>query len=235
MAKRQSGPGHLTKSDYAYQELRRRILNDRIPPGTRLLLRPLAEELGLSVMPVRDALRMLEGDGLVTLESHRGATVTSISKDAVLQTIGIRMWLEVLAVREAASRHTDSSLAAVERALAEAEKAMEAGDAIAYTRANRRLHEAIERPAPEPVRELIEDLWERLWQTRRRMALFALLPDSIPEAQREHREIVAGLRKRDPDAAGEAMERHRLSTLANWERALADRPDGAEATDGRDA
>lgn len=213
--------GNLTKSDYAYQELRRRIIEDEIPPGTRLLLRPLADELGLSVMPVRDALRMLEGDGLVTLESHRGATVTSISKDAILQTISMRMWLEVLAVREAAPRHTDDSLAAVDRALAEAGEAMDAGDGLAYTHANRRLHEAMEEPAPAPLTELIGDQWERLWQTRRRMALFALLPESIPQAQREHGDVTAALHERDAEAAGAAMERHRLSTLGNWERALA--------------
>jgi len=211
---------HLTKSEFAYQELRRRILNDKIPPGTRLLLRPLAEELGLSVMPVRDALRMLEGDGLVTLESHRGATVTQIPREAVLQVIGMRMWLEVLAVREATPRHTAASLRTVEKVLEDAERAMEAGDGRAYTQANRRLHEAIEAPAPEPIRQLVRDLWERLWQTRRRLALFVTRPDLIPRAQREHRAIVAALKARDADAAAAAMERHRESTLAAWEEAL---------------
>lgn len=212
--------GHLTKSEYAYQELRRRILDDDIPPGTRLLLRPLAEELGLSVMPVRDALRMLEGDGLVTLESHRGATVTQISRESVLQIIGMRMWMEVLAVVEATPRHTPASLDGVERILEEAEEAMRARDGTAYTRANRHLHEAIEAPAPEPIRQLVRDLWERLWQTRRRSALFVTLPDRIPEAQREHRAIVAALRDGDGDAAGAAMQRHRTATVAAWRKAL---------------
>jgi DNA-binding GntR family transcriptional regulator len=211
---------HLTKSEFAYQELRRRILDDKIPPGTRLLLRPLAEELGLSVMPVRDALRMLEGDGLVTLESHRGATVTEISREAVLHTISMRMWIEVLAVREATPRHTEASMKRVEKILADAEKAVEAHDGAAFTQANRRLHEAIEAPAPEPIRQLVRDLWERLWQTRRRTALFVTLPQRIPDAQEDHRTIVAAMRAGDADAAGAAMERHRVSTLRAWEEAL---------------
>jgi DNA-binding GntR family transcriptional regulator len=215
-------PSHLTKSEFAYEELRRRILDDQIAPGERLLLRPLADQLGLSVMPVRDALRMLEGDGLVTLQSHRGATVTEIPKDAVLQIISMRMWLEVLAVKEAAVLHTDTTMAAVERVLADAAKAVKSGNGLAYTRANRRLHEAMEAPAPEPIKALVRDLWERLWQTRRRVALFVKVPERIPEAQREHEAIVAALRKRDPEAAGAAMERHRLSTLAAWEQALSD-------------
>ena len=210
----------LTKSEFAYQELRRRIVNAKLAPGTRLLLRPLAEELGLSVMPVRDALRMLEADGLVTLESHRGATVTEIPREEVLQIIGMRMWLEILAVREAVPLHTPASLKRVEKFQADAERAMEARDARGYTRANRALHEAMEAPAPEPIRELVRDLWERLWQTRRRTALFEVLPDRIPEAQREHRAVVEAIRKGDAAAAGAAMERHRESTLDAWVEAL---------------
>jgi len=212
----------LSKSDFAYQELRRRILDDKLPPGTRLLLRPLAEELGLSVMPVRDALRMLEGDGLVTLESHRGATVTRISKESVLQIIGMRMWMEVLAVREATPLHTPASLKRVTRILAEAETAMAEGDGLAYTTANRRLHEAIEAPAPEPIHQLVRDLWERLWQTRRRTALFVTSPERMPQAQEEHRQLVAAVVDGDAEAAGAAMQRHRESTLEAWRAALAD-------------
>lgn len=220
MAARPPAHAHLTKSEYAYQELRRRILEDELAPGERLLLRPLADELGLSVMPVRDALRMLEGDGLVTLESHRGATVTEIARDTVLETISTRMWLEVLAAREAAARHTDASMRAVEKALANARSAAERGDGEAFTRANRALHEAIEAPAPDMLKELIRELWERLWQVRRRVALYTTVPERIPEAQEEHEALVAGLRERDPVVAGAAMERHRISTLEAWETAL---------------
>jgi DNA-binding GntR family transcriptional regulator len=211
---------HLTKSEFAYHELRRRILDNEIPPGERLLLRPLAEELGLSVMPVRDALRMLEGDGLVTLESHRGATVTQIPRESVLEIIGMRMWMEVLAVVEATPRHTPASLERVQKIHAEAEKAMRSGNGRAYTRANRRLHEEIEAPAPEPIRQLVRELWERLWQTRRRSALFETLPERIASAQEEHFAIVEAVSAGDAEAAGEAMGRHRLATLEAWKRAL---------------
>ena len=90
----------LTKSDYAYQALRRQILDGELAPGERLLLRTLAEVLGLSVMPVRDALRLLERDGLVQTERHRGAIVTPVAVDTVIRLIGIRMWLEALAIPE---------------------------------------------------------------------------------------------------------------------------------------
>jgi hypothetical protein len=125
-------------------------------------------------------------------------------REEVLQIIGMRMWIEILAVREATPLHTPTSLKRLEKLLADGEQAME-GDGRAYTRANRALHEAMEAPAPEPIRHLIRDLWERLWQTRRTTALFETLPERIPGAQREHRAMVKAIRKGDAEAAGAAM------------------------------
>jgi DNA-binding GntR family transcriptional regulator len=211
---------HLTKTDFAYRELRRQILDGELPAGERLLLRPLADKLGLSVMPIRDALRMLERDGLVDSQTHRGATVTRISPEAILDMISIRMWLEVLAVREAVPRHTDDSLARVEEALADAEKTAPSGDALEFARANRTLHELVEAPAPAALREMIDDAWERVWQARRRMSLFSLVPGIAITAQRDHVELVDAVRRRDAAAASAAMERHRESTLESWRSAL---------------
>jgi DNA-binding GntR family transcriptional regulator len=214
-------PVFITKSEYAYHELRRRILDGEFRPGQRLLLRPVADELGLSVMPVRDAMRMLERDGLVTTQSHRGATVTPLSSSLIADAISIRMWLEVLAVRQAVPRHTPESCDEIRTLYTEADRVLDEGDGLAYAGANRRLHEAIERPASEALRTMITDTWERLWQARRRMSLFSVLPDSRASAQLEHRELVAAVEAGDVAGAGAVMERHRESTLVAWEAALA--------------
>lgn len=212
----------LTKADYAYGELRRRILDGDVGPGERLLLRQVAEELGISVMPVREAIKLLERDGLVTTESHRGATVTTISRHEILDTISMRMWLEVLAVREATPLHTEETLAVAEQALVEAERAARTGEGLAYTLANRRVHNALEAPASAAVRQLIDELWDRLWQARRRMSLFVLASDRIVGAESEHRELFEAVRSGDAAAAAAVMERHRESTLAAWSGVLAD-------------
>jgi DNA-binding GntR family transcriptional regulator len=219
----------LTKSEFAYQALRRRIVDGDLRPGERLLLRPLAEQLGLSVMPVRDAMRMLERDGLVQTESHRGSTVTAIAADTVVELIGIRMWLEVLAVQEASPRHTAASLVAVHDRLEDAQAAVGSADPTAYSRANRALHEAIEVPASPHLRGLIDDIWERASQARRRTSLFTLVPSKPAEAQREHRRIVTALAARDSEAATAAMIAHRDSTLRAWRTALRELPAAAEA------
>ena len=72
-----------------------------------------------------------------------------------------------------------------------------------------------------PLRELILEIWDRLWQSRRRMSLFALTPDSRTHAQEEHLELVAAVDAGDAQLASQVMERHRLSTLAAWQAALA--------------
>jgi DNA-binding GntR family transcriptional regulator len=112
----------------------------------------------------------------------------------------------------------------VDELLEAANAAARTGDGLAYAGANRRLHEALEAPAPAPVLALIDKVWDQQWQARRRMSLFQLLPQRIQEAQEDHRKIIASVRAKDVEAAGQAMADHRLSTLAAWEEALRDGP-----------
>ena len=215
---------HLTKSTFAYQEMRQLILEGELEPGQRLILRDIAAQLGLSIQPIRDAIKMLERDGLVDTESHRGAIVTQISGETITELIGVRMWLEILATEEAVPAHTAESVQAMQDALETADQELARGGGLAYSQANRRLHEAIEAPAPTLIKQLISDSWEHLWRERRRMSLFELQPTAGPSAQREHIEIVTAVARGDPQAAAQAMARHRDSTLAAWRKALAELP-----------
>lgn len=212
---------HLTKSTFAYHEMRRMILEGEIEPGTRLLLRDVADRLGLSIQPIRDAIKMLERDGLVDTESHRGAVVTQISGETITEVISVRMWLEILAIEESVAAHTGESVRAAQEALEMAERALAQGGGLAYSQANRRLHEALEAPAPPLLRQLISDSWDHLWRERRRMSLFALEPTAGPSAQREHVAIVSAVAEGDAEGAAAAMASHRESTLAAWHKALA--------------
>ena len=202
-----------TKSRYAYDTLRAQIVDGTLAPGERLRLRTLAEALGLSEMPVREALRMLSRDGLVEFSDHRGATVTAIPIEDVSATISARMWLEVLAVREAVPLHDAASLTVVRTALAKGEKA---SSGAAFSVANRELHEAIEAPAPAALRGMIGEAWDRVWVVRRAASLFLLLPEQVARAHAEHVELVEAVEARDAKTAGRIMERHRTSSLRAW-------------------
>ena len=219
----------LTKTEYAYQALRRQILEGELRAGDRLPLRQIAESFGLSVMPVREAITALEREGLVRTESHRGAIVAPIAAGTVVSLIGIRMWLEVLCVREAALLHDEQSLALVHERLDAAERCV-TGDALTFARANRALHEAIDAPADPELLAMMSDLWDRSWQARRGSSVYGLVPDVRAEAQREHRAIVRALDAHDAEAAAVAVLLHRESTLATWRKALSDLRMGVATT-----
>src|SRR5262249_15295680 len=121
--RRQSGPavsrerrGEVvtTKSTagpaYAYAQVRAAIVENRYPPGHRLVEQRIAEELGLSRTPVRDALGRLEAEGLVVSERNRGAMVRPLSQTEVVDLYGLRIRLESYAVEVATERATETEL-----------------------------------------------------------------------------------------------------------------------------
>jgi DNA-binding GntR family transcriptional regulator len=95
---------------HAYAQVRTAIVENRYPPGQRLVEQRIAEELGLSRTPVREALRMLEAEGLVVSEPHRGAMVRPLSPTEIVDLYGLRIRLESYAVEVATERATEAEL-----------------------------------------------------------------------------------------------------------------------------
>lgn len=100
------GPNHppMSKADYVYSVLLQEIRSAQIPGGTQLKAAPLAKRLGVSITPVREALRRLENDRLVSYQSHYGATVIDLSDDALFEYYNVRAAVEGLGARLAARR-----------------------------------------------------------------------------------------------------------------------------------
>jgi DNA-binding GntR family transcriptional regulator len=101
--------------DESYTMLRRQILDGTLKPGTRLLQNEIAEEFGLSRVPLREAIRKLEGERLVVVVPRRGVTVPDLSDDDVRDLYIIRIELEPLAFRRATEAITDAQIAELER------------------------------------------------------------------------------------------------------------------------
>lgn len=101
----------MSKADYVYGVLLDEIRSARIPGGTALRAAAVAQRLGVSVTPVREALRRLEKDRLISYETHHGATVVDLRDDALEEFYGVRAVLEGLGARLAAARITDGELA----------------------------------------------------------------------------------------------------------------------------
>jgi DNA-binding GntR family transcriptional regulator len=210
-----------TKTDWVYHRLRAEILDGSLKPDDRLRLTSLARRFETSEMPVREALRMLQRDGLVSFESHRGATVIKLSLQRAAEIVAVRMHLEVLATAEAVPHHTAESLAELAEILERMDRQAEARQAQRFSEGNRRFHTLLYAPGPNrTLTEEIQVLWDRVWRARAQ-SIFALDPMRMQAAQAEHWAIFKAARAGDPDGAAEASMRHRANTLASWKRAAA--------------
>ncbi len=139
--------------------LRERIRTGESPPGTRLRQEVLAEELGISRTPLREAMRLLAADGLVELEPNRGAIVTALRHDDQVAFWEARLALEPAAARLAAERPSATGIEAMRTAIAEQRSAHADGEGFA---ANRAFHLALVAAAGNPhLDRFAETLWIR--------------------------------------------------------------------------
>lgn len=137
--------------DYAYRSVRARILSAGLKPGERLVERDLAAELGVSRIPLREALRMLASEGLVVLVPGKGALVAPFGPQDVTDLFDVREVLESLAARLAAERATETTLKPLSDSLLEARAATEADDPQRIAAANAAFHAEVVALAGNPL------------------------------------------------------------------------------------
>ncbi len=107
----------VSKSDLAYAELRSRILKGNLPAGTRLAQYDLAESLSMSITPLREAIRRLSSEGLLTVETHRDVRVSAMNSDEARQLFEVRLSLDPTAAELAALRRTDEDIVTMRAAV----------------------------------------------------------------------------------------------------------------------
>jgi DNA-binding GntR family transcriptional regulator len=181
-----------TKAEAAYAELRARILDGSLAPGSSLEQAIIAEEYGISTTPVREALRRLESEQLVVVRAHHGPRVADLSAGELHNLYAVRLELDPLAAELAADAATDTELAAI-RALVEAPFRTPAE----RVSANREFHRSIYEACGNPVlTQVLDSLWNRCDRYR-----FLLLSDAdsgdVHRHDAEHRAMVAALESRD--------------------------------------
>src|SRR6185503_15083749 len=156
-----TAPATRTKTEAAFLALRDAIEDGRLRPGERLVLSRLIEELGMSPTPIREALRLLQAQGLAAYSAHHGMVVAEYAPDDVAEVSRIRVELEPLAVALAVERADEADLAEM-RAAHDALKAAHEGRTPRSEAAslNAAWHAAVYRPAASP---LLTDFIARLW------------------------------------------------------------------------
>jgi len=220
----------LPRGARVYESLRESIRSGRLPPGERLRETDIAERLGVSRTPVREALRRLQSDGLVTFAPWRGMTVAALDLGQLEELYDMREVLESAAARFAATNATDADVAGLRSLLDE--QAAAGSDAGALERINRAFHDAIYRAAHNRyLLGALSSLADSLGLLKNTTFSLAGRPES---GLVEHRRIVDAIAARDPAVAEDAARRHiarardlRLHLFQTEQRLAA--PDQAEA------
>lgn len=212
MAVESGSPSHRQLAQLVTDQVRSSILEGRIKPGEWLRQERLAQELGVSQMPVREALKRLAVEGFVEHLPYRGARVVTLTPEDVEDLYACRAVLEARAARYAALAITEDEVLAIRALHVGMEACPIPADLQRYRDLNRRFHEAIVSASHRSylIRTLLQ-LWSSfptmLWSNVPRVAVTSV-PDRNDPDNAEHGEIVAALAARDPERAGRAVRLH---------------------------
>lgn len=201
-----------TTQEHAVEGLRRAILGGELRPGERVPQEEIAERIGVSVVPLREALRVLEGEGQLTYRPRRGYFVTELHADDLAEIYALRQVLEAQAARQVLPALDEASFARMEAAAAECAAAGAAGDVATELAANRRFHFGLLTHPDHPhLLRLIRLLWD---STEAYRALYYNSPRERAAADEAHERIIAAARAGDADGLVAELDAHRHRALA---------------------
>ena len=192
---------HLQMDSYqplrnvVYETLRSAILTGELKPGERLMELQLADKLGVSRTPIREAIRMLEHEGLAKTIPRKGAEVAKMTEKDMEDVIQIRLALEELAGSLACEKITDEAIAELKEAMEHFENILENADVVEIAKADENFHDIIIRAAQNPkLLDIMSNLREQIYRYR---AEYLKQKESYPKLIREHREMFEALDQRN--------------------------------------
>ena len=197
----------LPLRDEVFNTLRERILKGVYKPGERLMEIHLADQLGVSRTPIREAIRMLELEGLVKMVPRKGAQVAKISKEDLQDVLEVRKALDTLSVKLACERITEDEIKLLNNAEREFEKALASKDVREIAEADVAFHDVIHSATKNGrLKSMISNLAERIY--RYRFEYIKQQSDVGKTLMLEHREIMRCIESRDVESAVKATEIH---------------------------
>lgn len=215
---------YLPLRDEVFNTLRQAILTGELKPGERLMEIHLANRLGVSRTPVREAIRMLELEGLVTMIPRRGAEVAQITEQSLKDVLEVRRCLDALCAELACDRISAQQLERLERACGDFEQAVKAGDAREIAQKDVQLHDIIlEATGNRRLIQMVNNLAEQMYRYR-----FEYIKDYTMHGKlvEEHRALYRAIRDKDKETARNTAMVHidnQMTSIArqlNLDRAL---------------
>ncbi len=205
-----------TAQEAVLAELRQRLLDGRLRPSSAIRPDAIGSELGVSAVPVREALRILEGEGQVSYRPHRGYLVTELDVVDLKEIYRIRELLEAEAVRHAVAELQPEDLERMRDAIGEMERVEE--DIVGLTAANRRFHFTLLEAAQMPhLNRVIRGLWDSSDPYR---SLYFMRSENRQRVYEEHRRILDAVEAGDVDRIIEELTVHRRHAVAEFESGL---------------
>lgn len=191
-------------SDRVTNSIRDLILSGQLQPGSRIGQEQLAEQFGTSRIPVREALKRLESEGLVSLVPNSGAWVAKLDLNECIEVYRIRERLEPLALSESVTRMTSEEIEEMARLVERIEKA---ADTEEFLRLDRQFHIASYRAANMQV---LVGMVERFWNTTQhyRRAFTNIIGADNWVIHAEHRLMIDAMRRRDDEGAAHVLFEH---------------------------
>jgi DNA-binding GntR family transcriptional regulator len=209
-------------------ELRRFIVTGQLRPGQKIVQDSLAAQLSVSRVPLREALKILEGEGQVTYSAHQGYSVTELSLSDLMEVYRIREILEAEAVSVAVPLMTSEDIDRLEEAGRDVAAAAQAADLIAMTMANRRFHFAlIDACALPRLVWLIRLLWDATEVYR---SVYYNQERNREIVATEHQALVAAVKARDANLAVSVLARHRDNAVAALRPVMEQAADSTDMT-----
>ncbi|MCR5716335.1 MAG: GntR family transcriptional regulator [Lachnospiraceae bacterium] len=196
----------LPLRDVVFRKLRQEILTGELKPGERLMEIHLADRLGVSRTPIREAIRQLEQEGLVVMIPRRGAEVAQMTEKSLQDVMEVRRALDVLSVELACDRISEEDKVALKKACEEFEKAVESGDTKEMATKDVALHDIIVKAADNTrLLLLVNQLQEQMYRYR-----FEYIKDASTRGLlvKEHQKIYDSIIANDRKAAAEASRVH---------------------------
>ena len=197
---------YLPLRDVVFNTLRQAILKGELEPGERLMEIQLADRLGVSRTPIREAIRKLELEGLVLMIPRKGAEVAKISEKSLRDVLEVRRSLEELAIELACQRMTESDIKELEEAQEAFRAAIHSADAMTIAETDEHYHDIIYNgTGNNRLVQILNNLREQMYRYR---VEYLKDENNYPTLMKEHKDIVEGLVRKNKTQVTETMHQH---------------------------
>ena len=214
---------YLPLRDVVFNTLRQAILKGELKPGERLMEIALAEKLGVSRTPIREAMRKLELEGLVVMIPRRGAQVANITEKDLNDVLEVRIALENVAIEKACTRMSEEDMGRLWLAAKEFERTMAEGNLVRLAEADVAFHEIIYRASDNKrLNQVLNNLREQIYRYR---VEYLKEEETRNVLVKEHEELTKAIRQRDVKKAQEISFQH----IENQRRAIIQSIEAEEA------